>query len=62
MHGTKRPAVISNDKCVDDLPPQSLMLAADKLNMSVYYLCSIATDGLEKARLYTNEFLNWKNY
>ena len=48
MHGTKRPAVISNDKCVDDLPPQSLMLAADKLNMSVYYLCSIATDGLEK--------------
>ena len=48
MHGTKRPAVISNDKCVDDLPPQSLMLAANKLNMSVYYLCSIATDGLEK--------------
>jgi hypothetical protein len=48
LHGTKRPAVISNHKCNDDLPPKSLMLAANKLDFSVYYLCSTATDGVEK--------------
>ena len=61
LHGTKRPAV-PRIKCDVDLPPKSLMLAANKLDFSVYYLCSTATDGSEKARLYTNEFLNWKNY
>ena len=48
LHGTKRPAVPSNHKCDVDLPPKSLMLAANKLDFSVYYLCSTATDGLEK--------------
>ncbi len=48
MHGTKRPAVASNHNCTDDMPPESLTLAAEKLNFSVYYLCSRAVDGKEK--------------
>ena len=48
MHGTKRPAVASNHNCTDDMPPESLTLAAKKLNFSLYYLCSRAVDGREK--------------
>ena len=48
MHGTKRPAVAGNYNCTDDMPPESLTLAARKLNFSLYYLCSRAVDGREK--------------
>ena len=48
MHGTKRPSLANNFRCTNDLPPESLMLAAKKLDMSVYYLCSNATDGESK--------------
>ena len=48
MHGTKRPAIPGNFNCNDDMPPDSLMQAAIKLDFSLYYLCSNATDGLEK--------------
>ena len=44
MHGTKRPAIAGNLNCNDDMPPESLMLAAIKLDISLYYLCSNATD------------------
>jgi len=48
MHGTKRPAISGNLNCNDDMPPDSLMQAAIKSDISLYYLCSNATDGLEK--------------
>ena len=48
MHGTNRPAFPGNPNCNDDMPPDSLILAAERLDFSIYYLCSNATDGLEK--------------
>ena len=48
MHGTNRPSVVGNLNCTDDMPPVSLMLAAEKLDFSIYYLCSNVTDGIEK--------------
>ena len=53
MHGTDRPAIAGNLNCNDDMPPDSLMLAANKLNISVYYLCSNATDsGIKGSFIY----------
>ncbi len=48
MHGTKRPAVAGNLTCTSDMPPESMMLAAKKLDYSVYYLCSNEKDGTSK--------------
>ena len=48
MHGTNRPSIAGNLNCSDDMPPESLMVAAEKLDFSIYYLCSNATDGFEK--------------
>ena len=48
MHGTNRPSIAGNLNCNVDMPPESLVLAAEKLDYSIYYLCSNATDGQEK--------------
>ena len=45
MHGTNRPSVAGNFNCTDDMPPESMMLAAQELDYSVYYLCSHEKDG-----------------
>ena len=53
MHGTDRPAIAGNLNCNDDMPPESLMLAANKLDISLYYLCSNATDsGIKGSFIY----------
>ena len=53
MHGTNRPAIAGNRNCDDDMPPKSLMLAAIKLDISLFYLCSNATDsGIKGSFIY----------
>ena len=52
-NGTDRPAIAGNLNCDDDMPPESLMLAANKLDISLYYLCSNATDsGIKGSFIY----------